>query len=76
MPELAEVKYFRRQWDSGFGHRVISVAPRPGKRVFRGTDLAALEKALTGARLLGSGGTENRCSFAFRAEHHSAFISE
>src|SRR5271166_5198013 len=65
MPELAEVEYFRRQWDSGFGARVIGVAAHPEKRVFRGTDVAALEKALTGARLLGSEGHGKQMLFRF-----------
>ena len=65
MPELAEVEYFRRQWDSGFGRRVIRVALHPGKRVFRDTDAAALEKALTGARLLGSEGHGKQMLFRF-----------
>jgi len=65
MPELAEVEYFRRQWDSGFGARVIGVAAHPEKRVFRGTDVAALEKALTGSRLLGSEGHGKQMLFRF-----------
>jgi formamidopyrimidine-DNA glycosylase len=65
MPELAEVEYFRRQWDPGFGLRVIRVATHLGKRVFRGTDVAALEKELTGARLLGSEGRGKQILFRF-----------
>jgi len=65
MPELAEVQYFRRQWDSGFGSRVIGVAAHPEKRVFRGIDVGALEKALTGARLLGSEGHGKQMLFRF-----------
>jgi len=65
MPELAEVEYFRRQWDSGLGARVIGVGAHPEKRVFRGTDVAALEKALTGARLLGSEGHGKQMLFRF-----------
>jgi formamidopyrimidine-DNA glycosylase len=65
MPELAEVEYFRRQWDSGFGSRVIAVASHPEKRVFRGTGVAVLEKTLTGARLLGSEGHGKQILFRF-----------
>jgi formamidopyrimidine-DNA glycosylase len=65
MPELAEVEYFRRQWDSGLGSRVIAVASHREMRVFRGTDVAALEKALTGARLLGSQGHGKQMLFRF-----------
>jgi formamidopyrimidine-DNA glycosylase len=65
MPELAEVEYFRRQWDSGIGSRLIRVAVHPEKRVFRGTDVEALEKALTGARFLGSEGHGKQMLFRF-----------
>jgi formamidopyrimidine-DNA glycosylase len=65
MPELAEVEYFRRLWDSGFGSRVTGVATHPEKRVFRGIDVAALEKALTGAKLLSSEGHGKQMLFSF-----------
>jgi len=65
MPELAEVEYFRRQWDCGLGRRVIGVALHPQKRVFRGTDVMALEKALTGAKLIGSEGHGKQMLFRF-----------
>jgi formamidopyrimidine-DNA glycosylase len=65
MPELAEVEFFRRQWDSGFGSRVTGVALHSEKRVFRGTDVAAMEKALTGARLLNSEGHGKQMLFRF-----------
>ena len=65
MPELAEVEYFRRQWDSGVGSRVIAVAAHLEKRVFRGSDAAALEKALTGAKLVGSEGNGKQMLFRF-----------
>jgi formamidopyrimidine-DNA glycosylase len=65
MPELAEVEYFRRQWAVGFGARVIRVASNGGKRVFRGTDVAAMEKRLTGATLLDSEGHGKQMLFRF-----------
>jgi formamidopyrimidine-DNA glycosylase len=49
-----------RLWPS-----VIRVAPHPGKQVFRDTDVAALEKALTGTRLLGSEGHGKQILFPF-----------
>jgi len=36
MPELAEVEYFRKQWDCGIGQRIARVALNGGKRIFRG----------------------------------------
>jgi formamidopyrimidine-DNA glycosylase len=51
MPELAEVDYFRKQWNPGLGHRIDEVLIHPKARVFRGTDAARLIRALTGALL-------------------------
>lgn len=54
MPELAEVEYFRKQWDVGMGGKVLEVSLHAKKRVFRGADTNALVTALTGAKLLRS----------------------
>lgn len=54
MPELAEVEFFRRQWEPGHGAAIRAVELHGARRIFRGVDLAALERTLTGARLLGS----------------------
>ncbi len=51
MPELAEVEWFRKQWDPGLGQRIEDVLLHDKKRIFRGGDAAALQKALTGATL-------------------------
>jgi len=51
MPELAEVEYFRKQWNPGLGHRIEKVLLHPKARVFRGTDTAQLIRALTHATL-------------------------
>src|SRR5437868_2238613 len=60
MPELAEVEYFRRQWNAGIGNRVVKIAQHADKRVFGGTDTRALHRELTGARLLTSEARGNR----------------
>jgi formamidopyrimidine-DNA glycosylase len=54
MPELAEVEYYRRQWDVGLGRRIARVSLHRGKRLFRGSAPEEIERALTGAKLLGS----------------------
>lgn len=54
MPELAEVEYFRKQWDPGLGKIVQRVAWHPKARIFRGIDPVAFEKSLTGAKLRSS----------------------
>jgi len=54
MPELAEVDYFRREWDPGLGHAIMKVRLHPKTRIFRGADTARLVRALTGATLVRS----------------------
>jgi formamidopyrimidine-DNA glycosylase len=51
MPELAEVEYFRKRWDAGFGQRIREVALHSAKRIFRGSDPALIERTLRGATL-------------------------
>jgi formamidopyrimidine-DNA glycosylase len=51
MPELAEVDYFRKQWNPGLGQRIEEVLIHPKARLFRGTDLKGLARGLTGATL-------------------------
>jgi formamidopyrimidine-DNA glycosylase len=46
MPELAEVEFYRKQWLPILGQPVLEVRFHPRARVFRGTDLRALEKGL------------------------------
>jgi formamidopyrimidine-DNA glycosylase len=65
MPELAEVEYFRRRWDLGLGSRITRVAAHSGKRVFRGTEVATMERALTGATFLNSEGHGKQMLFRF-----------
>lgn len=65
MPELAEVEYFRRQWDPGLGGKVARVHINAGKRVTRGVDAAALAKALTGARIESSATHGKQMMFRF-----------
>ena len=65
MPELAEVEYYRKQWDVGIGRKIVSVAMHPEKRIFRFTDPAKLSSALQGARLLGSEATGKQMLFRF-----------
>ena len=48
MPELAEVEYYRKQWECGMGEKIRDVAVHPN-RIFRGSDLELLKKTLTGA---------------------------
>ena len=49
MPELAEVEYFREQWQCGLKQKVLAVELRASARIFRDADAEALRKTLTGA---------------------------
>ena len=51
MPELAEVEWFRKQWNPGLKQRIDQVLLHDKKRIFRGSDMAMMKKALTGATL-------------------------
>lgn len=69
MPELAEVEYYRRQWDPGIGDRVEKVALHAAKRIFRGTDTRALQRHLKGARLQRSEARGKRMRFHFSGDN-------
>ena len=65
MPELAEVEFYRKQWDAGRKQKIVSVHLHAGKRIFRGLNPAALRRALTGARLLDSQAHGKQMLFRF-----------
>jgi len=44
MPELAEVDYFRKQWNPGLGHRIEEVLIHDKKRIFRGIDASVVRR--------------------------------
>ena len=65
MPELAEVEYYRKQWDVGLRKRIAAVQLHARKRVFRGTDTRALVRELTGSRLVQSTARGKQMVFRF-----------
>ncbi|MFN7138151.1 MAG: Fpg/Nei family DNA glycosylase [Limisphaerales bacterium] len=65
MPELAEVEYYRKQWDCGLQNKVQQVHLHPTKRIFRRTDTSALSAGLSGATLLGSEAHGKQMLFRF-----------
>jgi formamidopyrimidine-DNA glycosylase len=65
MPELAEVEYFRRRWDVGFGQRIAEIKINAGKRIFRGNDLETLRRLLPGAKLISSEARGKQMLFRF-----------
>jgi formamidopyrimidine-DNA glycosylase len=55
MPELAEVEFYRRQWDPGLGKLVLDVRVHPSARVFRTCpNPFRIPEALAGRRLAAS----------------------
>jgi len=69
MPELAEVEWYRKQWDAGLGDKIVAVALHPRKRVFRGTDTRGFQQRLTGEKLLGSSARGKRMLFQFSGDN-------
>ena len=65
MPELAEVEFYRKQWDAGLRRKNTRVALHAGKRLFRGVDEKRLAAALTGAKLLSSEARAKLMCFRF-----------
>jgi formamidopyrimidine-DNA glycosylase len=65
MPELAEVEYYRKQWNEGVGEKITGVDLHADKRIFRGTNTDLLTKALTGATLKSSQARGKQMVFRF-----------
>jgi len=65
MPELAEVEFFRKRWNPGLGEKVSAVLVHPKASVFRGCDIALLEKTLTGTTPLSSEAAAKQMLFRF-----------
>jgi formamidopyrimidine-DNA glycosylase len=68
MPELAEVEFYRRRWDVGIGQTIARVHLNAKKRVARGIETAAMQKALVGAKFLKSEGHGKRMLFRFSGD--------
>lgn len=65
MPELAEVEYYRKQWDPGRGGTVVRVRTHPSARIFRDIPAAAVEQGLAGRRFLASHAHGKQMLFEF-----------
>ncbi len=68
MPELAEVEFYRKEWDAGKGQPITFVAMHAEKRIFRCTDSVQLRSALTGSRLLASEANGKQMLFRFSGD--------
>ena len=69
MPELAEVEWFRKQWDAGLGHEIVDVKAHARKYVLRGTDSDALRRNLIEQVLLRSKRSGKQMLFEFSGDN-------
>lgn len=74
MPELAEVEFFRKEWDPGLDHVVAAVAVHERSRVFRQCDSASLRKNMAGARFIASEAHGKKLLFRFRHERKGLLL--
>jgi formamidopyrimidine-DNA glycosylase len=69
MPELAEVEWFRKQWNTGIGEEIVDLSLHEKNRVFRETDVRALRENLIGQKFLSSHRRGKRMLFQFSDEN-------
>jgi formamidopyrimidine-DNA glycosylase len=69
MPELAEVEYYRKQWDPGLRAKITAVQLHARKRIFRETDTRSLVRQLTESRLLESFARGKQMFFRFSGDN-------
>jgi len=67
MPELAEVEFFRKQWNPGLKKRIVSIDTHGHKRIFRGCPVDTMHEVLPGARLTASEARGKQMLFHFRS---------
>jgi formamidopyrimidine-DNA glycosylase len=65
MPELAEVDYFRKQWNPGIGLKIKEVSVNKAARVFRGQNTELIKKKLKNSRLNSSAAAAKQMIFLF-----------
>jgi formamidopyrimidine-DNA glycosylase len=65
MPELAEVEWFRKQWNPGLGAVIVDLNVHVRNRVFRGENVRELQQRLVGQKLLSSHARGKRMLFKF-----------
>jgi formamidopyrimidine-DNA glycosylase len=68
MPELAEVEWFRKQWNPELGHEVVDLRLHARNRVFRGENVAELQQRLIGEELVSSHTRGKRMLFKFSGD--------
>jgi formamidopyrimidine-DNA glycosylase len=69
MPELAEVEWYRKQWNAGLGEKIVGLNLHARKRVFRGIDTRALLRHLMGQTFFESEARGKRMLFKFSTDN-------
>lgn len=69
MPELAEVEWYRKQWDAGRGNVIVDLSLHAQKRIFRGANTRELKRRLTGEKFLRSAARGKRMLFEFSGDN-------
>ncbi len=69
MPELAEVEYYRKEWDPALGDPIITVKVHPLARIYRDTSPQAIQRHLPGESLIASFSHGKQMLFQFGAEN-------
>jgi formamidopyrimidine-DNA glycosylase len=69
MPELAEVEWFRKQWDVGRGGEIVDLSLHARNRVFRESDVRDLQQKLIDQKLLSSHARGKRMLFKFSGDN-------
>jgi formamidopyrimidine-DNA glycosylase len=69
MPELAEVEWYRKQWNAGLGKKIVGVRLHGRNRVFRGTDPHQLHRRLVDQKFLSSEARGKRMLFKFSSNN-------
>jgi len=69
MPELAEVEWYRKQWDVGIGDEISDLRVHRQNRVFRGVNTRALRENLVGNKLLTSATRGKRMLFRLSGDN-------
>jgi formamidopyrimidine-DNA glycosylase len=69
MPELAEVEWYRKQWNAGLGKKIVDVRLHAGNRVFRGISTRELVRRLVDEKLLRSEARGKRMLFKFSSHN-------
>lgn len=65
MPELAEVEWYRKQWNGGRGQAIVGLQLHAQKRIFRDTNTGQLRRRLIGEKLIDSVTRGKRMLFRF-----------